>query len=320
MKKIIIDESMSDQRLDRFLQKLYKVRSKNSVHKWIRKKLIKVNGKKQTPDFRLSVGDELKIFLPDDLLETSIIEANAKLEKKAKLAGDELDIVYENSEILVVNKPAGVLVHPAEGEYQETLSTIVKTYLHSYERTTFSPASVSRLDYNTEGLVLFCKTYEAIKRYNQMMKDGEIEKFYLAVCEGKIESDCIVDGHLEKDEEKNKVSISRKQSDNSKYIRTGIKVLKRYETADKSAYTLAEIRLYTGRTHQIRASLASIGHPICGDKKYGAKRYSGIDYQVLAAYKLVLPDMTISYAPSSVESALKSLKLNPSDLENLLGT
>lgn len=302
MKLYIVDESMSDQRFDRFLMKLYKVRSKNSIEKWIRKKLVKVNNKKVDASYRLELGDEIKVFLPDDLLEKSLKQAKKISDKISSNAEEELEIVYEDDDILIVNKPAGLLVHPAEGDYSSSLSTLVQRYLASEIKATFSPASISRLDFNTEGLVLFGKNYQSLKYYNTLMREGKIKKLYLAVCEGIIEKEFTVSGYITKEEEKNISKVSKNLISGGKYIKTVIKPIKKIKNN-----TLIELELITGRTHQIRASMKFAGHPIVGDKKYGSKFYKGISYQALVAYKLILPDKEIKIEPESIKNVISKL-------------
>lgn len=303
MKTIIIDETMCDQRVDRLIGKLFKSHSANSAQKWIRKKIIKVNGKKCSADTRLHLGDELQIYLPDELLCLEE-EAHRNKVKRLKNRGmGKLNIVYEDSEILVVNKPKQLLVHPAEGEYKDALSTYVQSYLYEKISPTFRPASVSRLDFNTEGLVLFCKSYESLKKYNELMRERKIQKFYLAVCEGILKEDKKIEGYLEKEERRNKVKISTKQSENAKFISCMVHPLKNTRTN-----SLVEIELETGRSHQIRASLSSIGHPILGDLKYGAKQKRGIKSQVLCAHKLILPDRSIEIMPKLIDEVWNTLR------------
>lgn len=309
MKIFIIDGSSNEQRLDRYILKLYKSASKNSVQKWIRKKLIKVNGRAEKADYRLVMGDEVKVFLPDSLLIQAREDEEARLRAKAEAAYEKLELAFEDEDILVVIKPQGLLVHPAEGEYGKDLSSYVKDYLYREASPTFSPASVSRLDFNTEGLVLFCKNYAALKRYNELMREGAIGKYYLALCEGRLDKETLVEGYLSKDEESNTVSIAEREVPGSKYVKTELRPLRSY-----GLFTLVEARLFTGRAHQIRASLSYLGHPIVGDVKYGARRRKNGNKQLLAAYRLVLPDRELSYEPYSIRSFLEEMEMRKRDM------
>ncbi len=295
MRTIVVDENMCEQRVDRLVGKLFKSHSANSTQKWIRKKIIKVNGKKTKADYRLNINDEIQIYLPDELFKVEEGKVEKKKNRIVRSGKEKLDIIYEDADILIVNKKKSLLTHPAKGEYKEALSTYVQSYLYESISHTFSPASVSRLDYNTEGLVLFCKNYESLKKYNELMRNRQIKKYYLAVCHGLVYKEEKIEAYLYKDEENNKVQISKKQLANGKFISCTVKALK-----TSSKYSLVEIKLDTGRTHQIRASLAAIGNPLVGDKKYGAKAIKGIKSQVLAAHKLVLPDKTIEIKPKHI--------------------
>lgn len=310
MKIFNIDSSSNEQRLDRYILKLYKSASKNSVQKWIRKKLIKVNGRAEKGDYRLLLGDEVKIFLPDSLLIEAREGEENRLREKAERAYEKLDIAYEDEDILVAIKPQGLLVHPAEGEYGKDLSSYVKDYLYKEGSQTFSPASVSRLDFNTEGLVLFCKNYNALKRYNELMREGAIGKYYLALCEGRLEKKVLLEGYISKDEENNIVHFSKEEEgEGAKYVKTELRPLRYY-----GPFTLLEVRLYTGRTHQIRASLAHLKHPIVGDVKYGARRRKMGHKQLLAAYKLVLPDRVVSYEPYAIRAFIEDIEYRKRDM------
>ncbi len=280
MKKIIIDSSASGQRIDRYLQKLYVSTSKNTIQKWLRKKLIKVSSKKVDASYRLLESDEIKIFLPDSLLEDN------KKKKITRVSSNvNLDIFYEDNDILIVNKPVGMLTHPASGEYKNALSTKVQSYLYESITPTFSPSSIQRLDFNTSGLVIFCKNYTSLKYYNELMRERKIRKFYLAVVEGRIDKVISIDAYLVKDEKNNTVKLSNEYKKGSKHIKS---VIKPIEYSDK--FSKVEVEIFTGRSHQIRASLSYIGHPIVGDKKYGARYNKYIKHQSLISYKLMVED------------------------------
>lgn len=292
MKRIIIKENEMEQRLDRFLCKYLNNTSKTNVFKLIRKKRVKVNGKKVSEKYFLQYGDVLDI-----ILHPSAIEELIKPETVYEASDVNLEIVYEDDEILVVNKPVGLLTHPDQSEYKKTLATAVQLYLKDLSTRTFKPASIQRLDKNTSGLVLFGKTYEALKKYNALMRDRKIKKYYLAVVSGKPLPVGEIKGYLTKDEKKNKIAISKEDSDQSKFVHTKYKVLK-----TNGKYSLLEVELLTGRTHQIRGSLSYIGHPIIGDVKYGGIVSTGHQSQLLHAYKLAVDDKTFEKESENINT------------------
>jgi len=281
MKKIIITENEDGQRLDRFLLKFLNNSSRSNIYKLIRKKVFKVNGKRIKEEYFLKKDDILEIFLSDESFEKLIKE-----EKKITASDVNLDIVYEDDDILIVNKPKGLLTHPDKSEYKNTLSTKVNIYLKHLSSRTFKPASIQRLDKNTSGLVIFCKTYSSLKKFNEYMRDRKIKKFYLTVVEGLVKKDGEVKGYLKKDEQKNKVFLSKTGTKNDKFCHTRYKVLKNIN----NKYTLLEIELLTGRTHQIRVSMDYIGHSIVGDIKYNGKKIKNVNSQLLHGYKLIIDD------------------------------
>jgi 23S rRNA pseudouridine955/2504/2580 synthase len=206
-------------------------------------------------------------------------------------ASKNLDIIYEDENIILLNKKVGLLCHPDDREYVDTLVGRIKRYLYEKgeynpdEETSFTPALVNRIDRNTGGIVIAAKNADTLRILNKKLKDREIEKYYLCVVHGYLnkKSD-ILEGYLIKNEEKNFVKIYSKKVDESKEIKTEYKVL-----SEKNNLSLIEVHLLTGRTHQIRAHFAYIGHPLLGDGKYGSnemnKKY-GYKKQFLYSYKL----------------------------------
>ena len=281
MKKIVVKKNDEGQRLDRFLLKNFEALPKSLMFKQIRKKNIKVNRKRCTPEQEIKEGDVIELYLPDDVLREK--EKHYDFLKAPK----ELEIIYEDENIIVVNKKSGLLCHPEKGEYVNTLISSVKRYLYEKGEYTpenengFSPALANRIDRNTSGIVLGAKNYEALKFLNEKIKNREIKKFYLTICEGRFEKESdTLEGYLIKNENKNMVTVSETETEGSKKITT------RYNVLDyANGYSLVEVELLTGRTHQIRAHLASIGHPLMNDGKYGKKH--GRFSQELCSYKVV---------------------------------
>lgn len=275
MRSLLITESENNQRLDRFLLKYFKNSKRTEVYKWIRKKIVKVNGKKEDESYFLKTGDKLEIYLPDSLFEAQAISPDKEI-----LKGSKLHIVYEDDDILVVDKPAGLLTHPDKTEYRNTLSSYVVHYLSDLTTRTFKPASIQRLDKNTSGLVLFAKNYQSLKKYNELMRERKVGKFYYALVEGRVEKPGEIKGSIEKNEKLNKVVFSRNIIE-GKYVHT------RYEPVKTgSDMSVIKIELLTGRAHQIRASLAFIGHPLVADIKYGGSRTRTIKTYMLDAYRI----------------------------------
>ncbi len=275
----MIDSSASEQRIDRYIKKLLPKASKGEIQRWLRTKKVKLNRQKVSPSYRLQVGDQVNIFLPDLVIEDYLKKVVIVSEKSG------LDIVYEDEDILIVNKPEGLLVHPDKSEYKRSLSSYVKHYLAHLVTPTFSPASINRLDKNTSGLVLFAKNYQSLKLYNQKMRERQIKKYYQAIVEGKITKEREIKGYLYKDSDKNQSYFRAEAMPSAKAIHSIVRPLEY-----KNNYSRVEIELLTGRSHQIRLSLAEIGHPLIGDSKYGGKKIKDITYQVLHAEKLIIDD------------------------------
>ncbi len=286
MKSFTINKNDANQRLDKFINKSVPLLPKALMYKYIRIKRIKVNGKRAEISTRLNIGDIVDMYINDEFFEKSPTEYDFLKASK------NLDIIYEDENIILCNKKVGILSHPDDQEYIDTLIGRIKRYLYEKgefnpeDESSFTPALVNRIDRNTGGIVIGAKNADTLRVLNQKMKDRELHKFYLCIVHGEIKSKSgILEGYLVKDENKNKVTVSKRKFADSKEILTKYNVL---DTQDD--LSLIEVELLTGRTHQIRAHFASIGHPLLGDGKYGTnalnKKY-GYKKQFLYSYKLV---------------------------------
>lgn len=300
MKEFIVNDNDSGQRIDKFISKALPELPKSMMYRLIRKKDIKINGKRCDISSRLVSGDIVKIYAKDE------VSAEKKHDMSFLDSSSDIDIIYEDKNLIIVNKPVGLDSHSNGSQISDTLIGRIKKYLYEKNEyspdseSSFAPALCSRLDRNTCGLVTAAKTAAALRSVNEAIRNGQVHKIYHCITVSPLpKKEDIVTAYHRKDEARNLVRITDSPASGYKPIKTGYRVL-----ATKPPLSLVEITLYTGRTHQIRAHLAHIGSPVLGDGKYGItvinKRY-GIFRQALCAYslKFELPeDSEFSYMNS----------------------
>ncbi|WP_209342361.1 RluA family pseudouridine synthase [Flavonifractor sp. AGMB03687] len=286
MREFTIGKNDAGQRLDRWLGKTLPLLPAPLAQKYIRLKRVKVNGKGSQRDVRLQVGDLLQLYINDEFFDQPR-EDNAFL----AVFKPKLDIVYEDENLMLLNKRPGLLCHADEHEKVNTLITHIQAYLYQKkewnprDEHSFTPALCNRIDRNTGGIVMAAKNAETLRILNQKIKDREIAKFYLAIIHGKMTPpQGKLEGFLLKDENKAQVKVFHKPVPGGKSAATLYKTLK-----VNRGLSLVECELLTGRTHQIRAQFAASGHPLLGDGKYGRERDNkqyGRSFQALYSYKL----------------------------------
>lgn len=282
MRQIKITSNEAGQRLDRFLKKYLNKSNTSFICKMIRKKNIKLNDSKTSPEEFLKEDDIVTLYLSDETIEKFREEDKpVKVYKKSY----DFEVVYEDENILVVNKPTGLSSQP-DSLGDDNLVAQIQSYLNISESVTFKPAICNRLDKNTSGLVIASKNYDTLKQVNRAIRDRDIKKYYEAKVHGVINSDLRLENYIVKDYDNNKMKVVDSKLDNSKKITTYIQPVSYEDNC-----TWLNIELVTGRTHQIRAHLSSIGHPIVGDRKYGTS-LDKQKTQILHAYKIVFDGLT----------------------------
>jgi 23S rRNA pseudouridine955/2504/2580 synthase len=285
MRSLQVTPKNADKCVDKFLLEAFPRLSPGRLHKTFRKRDVKVNGVRVKPDYIVSAGDLVEIYLTDDLLGVGTMP-DAGTSPEAVRHVDYYTVVYEDENILIVNKRQGVSVHPDKEEDSITLINLVRDYIGK-GRDGFQPSLCHRLDRNTGGLVVIAKNKESLDIIISSMKKGQIKKYYQCLVKGRIKpAQAELKAWLVKDDRKSRVFVNQEKTAGAAQIITRYKLLAYDEDKDISRL---EIELVTGRTHQIRAHLASIGHPVIGDGKYGKNsinRPLGVKKQALWAYKL----------------------------------
>ncbi|MCI8631315.1 MAG: RluA family pseudouridine synthase [Firmicutes bacterium] len=288
MVKITVGKNEDKQRLDRFLRKYMKNAPLSRIYKIIRKD-AKINGRRAKEDYVLACGDEIVIYMSEEEF------ASCCAGKEPPRSRRQFKIAYEDENILAAEKPFGMLTHGDRTEKKNHLANQVVSYLiekgeyNPRTERTFTPAPANRLDRNTTGLVLFGKNSEALRELNRMIRErGYVSKYYITIAKGNVSRPLVLKDKMEKDSMTNTVRIKGTGEEGGKLMETIARPI-----AAVPGYTLFEVELITGRTHQIRAHLAKAGHPIIGDTKYGnqqtnriIERKYGLSTQFLHAYRL----------------------------------
>lgn len=297
MKKITAGKNEAGQSLYKLLSKYFNQAPKGFLYKMLRKKNIVLNGKKADGTEQIETGDEIAIFLSDETFEKFQTRI-AQPENSLKLL-KPLEILYEDGDILMINKEAGVLSQKARPEdvslvEQMTAYLLEKGQLTREELKSFRPGLCNRLDRNTSGIIIAGKSLAGLQAMGELLKKRELDKYYLCIVKGVVKERKQIQGYLYKDSSHNKASILTEPREGADPIQT------EYEPVmDNGSYTLLRVKLITGRSHQIRAHLKSIGHPIAGDGKYGdvptnryfKKRYQ-LGNQLLHAERIVFPKLS----------------------------
>lgn len=287
MTEITVTQNDAGQRADRFLSKAYPNLTPPLVCKLMRKKRIKLNGAKAEPNVKLREGDVFRFYLGEELLS----KEGTQRQNDFRSVPSEVSIVYEDENILLVDKPTGMVVHEDNDNTSDTLINRILCYLWKKgeyvpeNEQSFVPALCNRIDRNTCGIVIAAKNAESLRILNQKIRDRELVKLYLCIVQGVPERrEAILTAYLQKLPAENRVIVTDRKTPDNLTIKTKYRVLE-----SRGAASLLEVDLLTGRTHQIRAHLAHIGHPLLGDGKYGSNRINkdfGFRQQALCSYKL----------------------------------
>ena len=303
MVEIIVGENESGQRLDRVLEKIFVNADTGFIFKMLRKKNITLDDKRADGKKRLKTGSSIKMWFSDEsfekLTKKTCLASSGKIKNKDNKVSDVFKsyIIYEDENTVIINKPAGLLSQKSQIN-DISVNDMLLEYLKFDENAlhTFKPSICNRLDRNTSGLLVCGKSLEGLRVNNELIKTRAVKKYYLAIVKGRVNEKCAISGWLYKDEKTNKVTVKNKSFESADFIQTEYEVLDYFKDA-----TLLLVKLITGKTHQIRAHLSSISHPIIGDFKYGEKSVNekfkkeyGIKSQLLHSFRLVYPNSDIS--------------------------
>lgn len=286
MREYYITKNDSGQRLNKFLEKAVPLLSGGMMHKYLRLKRIKVNNKRTEAAYKLAEGDSVQLYLNDEYFD-----APKEEEAFRRIKTPRVRVVYEDEHILLADKVPGMVVHADEHGDTDTLIAHIQAYLFQSgawnpdDAASFAPALCNRIDRNTGGIVIAAKNAEALRILNDKIRDREIAKYYLCIALGRVEPPKgRIECFLRKDEKSNTVRVYHRP------VPDGRSAITLYQTLQtRGELSLLEVELLTGRTHQIRASMADLGHPLLGDGKYGVgsvNRKYGETHQALYSYRL----------------------------------
>lgn len=310
MREYAIGENEAGQRLDKYLKKLLGQAPSGFLYKMLRKKNIVLNGKRAEGSEKVSAGDKVTLFLSEETIAkfSDAEEKTARLEQKYPVI--HLDILYEDKDSLFLNKPVGMLSQKARPDdisaNEYLIGYLLSTgSLKPGDLATFKPSVCNRLDRNASGILAAGKTLAGLQKLSEDFRSQSLEKYYTTLAVGEMRKPADVTGYLMKEEGSNRVTLYDKERAGAEKIHTAFRPLRQ-----SSGFTLLEVRLFTGKTHQIRAQLSAMGHPVVGDAKYGDSATNrqfiqshGLKSMLLHASRLVLPDQRTIEAPLPAQFA-----------------
>ncbi|MFR2718626.1 MAG: RluA family pseudouridine synthase [Ruminococcus sp.] len=322
MRKLEIGKNDAGQRMDKYLKKYFREAGSGFLYKMLRKKNIVLNGKKAEGKEILAKGDIISLYLAEETIEK--FRGKADLVQKAGKVYPvmPLEILYEDENLLFINKPAGVLSQKASSRDVSMVEYLIGYLLEQGKITekeleTFHPSVCNRLDRNTSGLILAGKSLEGLQKLSQVLKERSMKKYYLCLVKGEVKKKTVGKAWLLKDQKKNQVQVYSQPVSGAALIETAYEPL-----WSDGAQTLLKVDLITGKSHQIRCHLASLGYPLAGDEKYGDERWNrewkkktGLSRQFLHAWEICFPqeeDCLKALSKKTVQAPL------PEDLKKVL--